>query len=134
MQLTPPPPPNSSSSASGVLPFFSNCHLQCLIALSFTLSSVLTQHVLLASFICTQMLNFQLYSNNSQSFISSPWVLFLPIHCLLSGTWMFPRHQVIHMLSIQYKIHHLYLLPCFLLDSFFLICSIVICSVAHLRN
>lgn len=58
MQLTPPPPPNSSSSASAVLP--SNCHLQCLIYLSFTLSSLLSQHALLASFICTQRLNFQL--------------------------------------------------------------------------
>lgn len=93
MQLTPPPSQRSSSSASVVLPFFFNCHLQWLISLSLTLSSLLTQHVLLASFICTQMLNFQLYSNNAQSFISSPWVPFLPNHCLLSVTWRFPRLQ-----------------------------------------
>lgn len=62
--------------------FISSCHLNWLVSLSSTLSSLLTQPVLLANFICTHILKFQLYANHLHIFVSSPWVPYLDIHYL----------------------------------------------------
>lgn len=52
--------------------FISSCHLNWLVSWSSTLSSLLTQPVLLANFICTHILKFQLYANHLHIFVSSP--------------------------------------------------------------
>lgn len=41
-----------------------SCHLKWLVSFSSTLSSLLTQHVLLANFTCTHTLKFQLHANH----------------------------------------------------------------------